>query len=131
MASPTHGVETSFDAAALAGATLAAAISIFTKEGPYDWLSGTVGSTLILILYAYERRRPRDFAQTLAFSASFAVAGLLVFGVLAEKFLELQGMSAPQTPAGPDTRVGATLMLTAWVVIAIVCVVADRRTQRR
>jgi hypothetical protein len=52
------------DPAALAGAALAAAITLFVDPGPFVPLSAIIGITLLLILLSYELTRSRNFFST-------------------------------------------------------------------
>src|SRR5262249_41241439 len=105
---------------------------VFMKEGPFDWLAGILGATVLLILVAYGRHRPRDLLQTAAFSAAFGFAGLLLVGLFLELVLEAQGLPLGQTPDGhPDSRLTPQWFLGAWVILAIGCFVVDGVVQRR
>lgn len=88
-----------FDAAALAGATLAAVLAVMTGEGKWEPVSIVVGATLFLIVAAYERDRSRTAEQTLALAAVNAFVCLLIAAPLLELLLEGLGLNAP--PASP------------------------------
>jgi hypothetical protein len=68
------------DPAALAGAALAATITLFVAPGPFVPLTAIIGTTLLLILLSYELRRPRTFFQCYAFGSVCAFCGLLAVG---------------------------------------------------
>lgn len=74
------------DPAALAGATLAGAVSIFGPEGPYKPPSIIIGVILIAILTAYDIEPFRDSLQSIAFSAVFGLAIILSLGAILEVF---------------------------------------------
>jgi hypothetical protein len=67
----------SFDSAALAGATLAATISVLGAPGPFKYMSAVTGLTLLAIIFAYESGRRRTLLQSVAVSMTMALAALL------------------------------------------------------
>jgi hypothetical protein len=72
------------DSAALAGAAIAGALTVFSAPGPYVPLNGVVGLTLLILLLTYEPRRYRSDWQNLAFGGVCALCALLVVGFVTE-----------------------------------------------
>ncbi len=68
------------DPAALATASLAAAISVVAPPGPYAPGSMIIGATILLFIFAYDKDPDRSRSQHLAFSAVCALITLLVLG---------------------------------------------------
>lgn len=75
------------DSAALAGAAIAASLSIFSIPGPFYPLNGVVGLTLLTLLLSYELKRYRKGWQNVAFGMVCALCALLIVGFVTEFFL--------------------------------------------
>lgn len=73
------------DPAALAAATLAAAVSTIVQSGPYTPLSGVVGVSILALIRAYDVDAHRTKFQ----SAAFAAVQALTFNLVAGAGLEL------------------------------------------
>ncbi len=146
-----------FDAAALAVATAAGAISVFIAPGPYDLMSVIIGTTLIVIIWAYEFSRRRTIMQSLALSMSTAFISLLVLGLYREwklsglnlytwymNGLELKGICPienypPYTPSCPKDAASAvelfwlarTWMTVSGLVFLLELVLQRERRQKK
>jgi len=114
------------DAAALAGATLAAAVSNLMGTGPFDWLSGILGVSLLLIVLAFEGPRGRSPLQTVAFSAVTALAALLPVALVLEHIVPDSGPGRNE-----DGRLGPGLLVTGWIILGIVVCYVDWKKQRQ
>jgi hypothetical protein len=68
------------DPAALAAATLAAAISAIAPAGPYGPIGMMIGATVLVLILAYDVDPNRNWAQSLAFGAVCGLILLLTFG---------------------------------------------------
>ena len=112
-----------FDVAALPGATLAAVLATFIPKGPFGFLSGIVGVTLIAILYAYEFPRLRTTAQSFALGCVIGLSSILVFGFIAEYWLNKgQGTGGAES----DTDVPINTLLATWPIVVGIFMAADR-----
>jgi hypothetical protein len=121
------------DAAALAGAALAGALAVFLQEGPFDWLNGVVGATLLAIVVGYELDRPRTASQSVAIGAVFAFCSLLIVGLVWELVLGEGSLDGTPAPKGDKmvSRVPTGGLALVWLILAAICCVADRRWQKR
>ena len=78
-----------FDDTALGATALLGTLTIISPRGPFDWLSGVVALSLLGIVVAYKRDRPRTRLQSLALEAVCALVTLSVVGlVLPALFLD-------------------------------------------
>lgn len=78
------------DAAALAGAAMAASLSVLIAEGPFEWMNVVVGMSLLALVWAFEGRRPRRWRQSLAYGATVSLCALLCVGFVLEVWLSPQ-----------------------------------------
>lgn len=124
-----------FDAAALAVATAAGAISLVTESGPYDWFAGIIGLTLLAVIWAYEWVRERTWQQRLALAMCSAFISMLVLGVVLEisySGIELDGICPPtglpytfDCPVDGDSAVPEPFLLCFWPLLTAIYFIAD------
>ena len=88
------------DPAALAVASLAAAVSVMAPPGPYAPGSILIGATILLFIFAYDKEPDRNPFQRLAFSAVCALITILMFGYPLE--LLATGLASLLSPEGTD-----------------------------
>ena len=114
-----------YDVAALPGATLAAVLSAFMPKGPYSYISGIVGVTLLAIIYAFEHERKRTPSQTFAVACVCGLSGLLIVGLVAELFI---GGWVPIGTGGndPDSAVPTNYLVASWPVQVFIFCMYDR-----
>ncbi|MBT3067618.1 hypothetical protein [Rhodoferax sp. U11-2br] len=111
-----------YDAAALPGATVAAVLSTFMPKGPYGYISAIISITLLAILFAFEIRRQRTSAQTVAFACVVGLSAMLLYGFVAE-FIISKGTLTGTQGAEPDTQVPMNYLMLSWpITVAMVCV---------
>jgi hypothetical protein len=108
------------DSAALAAATLAGALSVFSAPGPYVPLNGAVGLTLLTILFTYELRRPRSNSQNIAFGTVCALCSLLVVGFIAEFRAAKWNWEYWKELKKDTSHVNYWLMFIWWVGLTVV-----------
>lgn len=72
------------DPAALAVASLAAAVSVISPPGPYSPGSMLIGIAVLAVIVGYDHEPQREPRESFAFSAVCALAGWLVLGYPAE-----------------------------------------------
>ncbi len=102
-----------FDAAALGAAALAGALAVLLPKGPFDWMSATVGLTLLSLIVAYEMDRRRTRLQSLALATVAGLVMLLVLGLILELILghgNLDGVCKKQSCDVNDSRVPTWLL---------------------
>jgi hypothetical protein len=116
-----------FDPAALAGAAVAAAISVHLSPGPYNFVSLAIGATLLSIIFAYENGRRRTFAQSAALATVSGLVALLPVGLSIELWLghgNLDG-ALNEFRNARESRVDSWMLLVAWAVITGCILVFD------
>lgn len=104
----------SIDPAALAAATLAAAVAVMMGQGPYNAFSAAIGLTLLFILRGYGSSPPSDAWQTAAVAAVRAICVALIVAYLLEVAIRALG-AAPKSAADSAIRPG--LMFAVWVLL--------------
>jgi hypothetical protein len=116
-----------FDAAALAGTTLAGSLTVFMEPGPFDLLNAVVGLTLFLILLAYERKRQRDFLQSIALASAAGFTVILAVGTLLE-WLCAEGLLVGIQGAADagDSSVPTTWLTAVWGLALAAITLTDR-----
>ena len=125
--------EESIDSAALAGATIAAVLAVVIPKGPFDVMSIPIGLTLVMIILAYEGRRPRRrVARRLAFAASTGFSLVLVIGPMIELWLH-HGDIRLFLEGGQESEglVKPWMNAAAWFALGSSVFFLDRRWQRR
>jgi hypothetical protein len=70
------------DPAALAVASLAAAVSIIAPPGPYGPASMMIGATILVVIFAYDVAPRRTLSQSIAFGGVCALISSLALGYL-------------------------------------------------
>src|SRR3712207_3846751 len=68
------------DAAALGAGVVAVAMTVFGDPSAYDLLTVIVSAALMLLVWGYVARSPRDRRQSLAFAAVLAIIALPILG---------------------------------------------------
>jgi hypothetical protein len=114
------------DAAALAGAALAAVFAVFLQVGPYDALEFILGLTLSVILIAYQRNIKRDFWQSLAISMTFGFCILLIAAPLIEGFLSRFSDCQEIYAETEDSCVTTPHLVITWFTAVIVTFASDK-----
>ena len=105
---------------------------MFLQPGPFDWLNGVVGITLLSVVFGYERQRPRDRFQSIALAFVCGFCSLLILGLVLELHLgkgSLEGI--PDQDGKPISLVPNVLLTVLWGIVADVCYVVDRLWQKR
>jgi hypothetical protein len=108
------------DSAALAGASIAASLTIFSAPGPYYPINGIFGVTLLTILLSYELKRYRQGWQNVAFGMVCGLCSLLIIGFLSEFYLsglDLKYWEKLQEPL--KSNVGTWYMFFCWIALTI------------
>ena len=122
-----------FDAAALAAAALAGALAVFIEPGPYDWMSGVIGITLLSVIFAYEKDRSRTGCQSCAYAMVVAFVMLLVAGLFLELLLGNGSLGGICNNTGGcksdefDSHVESWHLASMWGVCTILVYCLDRR----
>jgi hypothetical protein len=128
------------DAAALAAATFAAALTTFAEPGPYDLFSFVIGITLLLVLWAYERNRSRDTLQSIALGAVAGFVSLMILGPVLEYVLggfSLKGKCVGVGEGGQcgpgeyDTNVDDLWLVAAWFLVGVFVSLWDNSIQEK
>lgn len=145
-ATPDEGkVHQPFDAAALAGTALAGALAVFIEPGPYDWMSGVVGFTLLAIIIAFEWDRRRNHLQSLALASVVGMISLLIVGLILEcgrggrggpkEICNLAGVCKNSDgeckSAEFESRVGNGELAIIWGFLTAAVFYRDKRVQDR
>ena len=68
------------DPAALAAASLAAAVSVIAPPGPYGPPSFAIGATILLLITSYDIDPHRSATQSLAYAAVIGLVSMLMLG---------------------------------------------------
>lgn len=116
----------------MGAAALAGALAVFIEPGPYNWLNGVTGITVLLIVVAYEIHRRRTRMQSLALAAVCAFVGLLVVGLGRELYIggwELKGVCLEPTGCKLheyDSTVSDEFLAVAWSILVGIMFVSDR-----
>jgi hypothetical protein len=130
-------VTSPYDAAALAAAALAGALAAAVEPGPYDVFGVVISLTLLLVIWAFEKDRPRNIAQSFALDAVSGFVSLLAFGLPLEALAgggnmgdvcqAYDGQCRPNEfeSAVPDTWLAAT-----WMVVSASVALVDIYSQR-
>ena len=121
-----------FDPAALAGTAVAAAIAVSINPGPYNGMSFVIGMTLLAIIFAYERGRPRNWRQNLALATVTGFVSLLLVGLFLEWWLPSSRFHevCRQADGHGGSCVQPWMLVTAWSVISVISFVLDLYVQR-
>jgi ABC-type Mn2+/Zn2+ transport system permease subunit len=114
------------DAAALAGAALAAVFAVFLQVGPYDALEFILGLTLSVILIAYQRKIRRDSWQSLAMSMTFGFCVLLIAAPLLEWSIRPSETCQVVYAETDDSCVTTLNLVTIWFAAVIVTFAVDK-----
>jgi formate hydrogenlyase subunit 3/multisubunit Na+/H+ antiporter MnhD subunit len=120
------------DSAALAGATMAAVLTVVIPKGPFDSFSIPIGVSLAVLVCAFELHRRRTAAKSLAFATALSFPLLLIVGPFVEA--ARQGWTLSFFFHGgneADGRVEPWLLTLVWVVLAVLVYAVDRKGQRR
>ncbi|MDN3922484.1 hypothetical protein [Roseateles violae] len=132
-----HSTSTPYDAAALAGAALAGALAAAVNPGPYDIFSAIISVTILLVIWAYERGRNRDFAQSLALAAVVAFVSLLLLGLPLELLAgqgSLDGVCALGNgncrPNEYETAVPDWWLALTWIAVTAIVTAVDLQRQK-
>jgi hypothetical protein len=121
------------DPAALAAASLAAAVSVIAPPGPYGPASIIIGLTMLLVVLGYDIDPDRTRRQSLAFSGVCALISLLVLGYPLEilwatsKLERLLVMLKERTDDHNYSEVPPIFVLSLWLVLTAVFYSFDRR----
>jgi hypothetical protein len=125
------------DPAALAAASLAAAISVIAPPGPYGPGSMVIGATILVVILAYDVDPHRTPWQSLAFSAVCALISLLVLGYPLEFAFATDKVNRfdvlfrePPRDLG-HSEVPPLAVLALWVALTSVYWGIDRRRVRK
>ena len=130
---------TPYDAAALAAAAVAGALAAAVNPGPYDVFSVIISATILLVIWAYERKRARSLSQSVALGAVVAFVSLLALGLPLELIAggNLDGIcnaskgQAPCRPNEMETAVPDRWLAIAWIVVTVAVAALDARFQVR
>lgn len=117
------------DAAALGAGVVAVAMTVFGDPSAYDLLTVIVSAALILLVRGYVARSLRDRRQSLAYAAVVAIIALPILGYAVE------GRPGPWAKPAHGLVVGESTVsdestVIAWVVLALLLYLLDRRRQR-
>ncbi|RYE70627.1 MAG: hypothetical protein EOO81_07710 [Oxalobacteraceae bacterium] len=110
------------DPAALAAATLAAAFSSLGQPGDYTLISSILGSTILILLLAYDVDQKRTLYQHAAFSCCVALTSILALGY----FVQEAGRAYYLDP-GWQTTQGDVLSL--WITASLLCFVCKEHSK--
>src|SRR5262245_43005334 len=127
---PCPGAASPYDAAALVSAALAAALAAAIEPGPYDLFSTMIGATILLVIFAFERKSSRDWLQSSALGAVFGFVSLLFLGIALEAIAgggSLGGV-CPIQPCRPNEFVSSVpdwWLLIAWLGVSFIVTLLD------
>lgn len=128
---PKPLVRGGIDPAALAAASLAAAVSVMAPEGPYKPMGMVIGFTIAVLIFAYDIDPNRTRVQSAAFAMVVSLVLCLVYGYIAE---EIYSSSTPKSEAsstnkatdGPKSMVPDSVMVLCWVGCSFALWFVDR-----
>jgi len=128
---PKPLVRGGIDPAALAAASLAAAVSVMAPEGPYKPMGVVIGFTIAVLIFAYDIDPYRTKVQSAAFAMVVSLVLCLVYGYIAE---EMYSCCIPKpdpcpTNKAPDatkSMVPDIVMVLCWVGCSIALWFVDR-----
>lgn len=109
------------DPAALAAASLAAAVSVLAPEGPYKPLGAVIGLTIAVLIFAYDIEPERNGWQSLAFSMVVSLVLCLTFGYAVEAL-----RAGSFVPTSGGTQVPDLWMVGIWGGCSILLCIFDR-----
>jgi len=131
-----QGSSSSYDAAALAAAAVAGALAAAVQPGSYDVFGLVISSTILLVVFAYEKDRPRTQWQGIALGAVVGFVALPWCGLPLELLAgdwSLEGICRANDgecrPNEYETAVPDHWLLIAWLVVGGVVAALDRRHQ--
>lgn len=125
------------DPAALAVASLAAAISAIAPPGPYGPGSIMIGLTILAVIFGYDKSPARDWRETLAFSAACALISLLALGypleyVFTSDRAKRYGILFHEIHGDIDySEVPPWCVISVWLAMTLLYVLLDRWRVRR
>lgn len=125
-AAPTGPARGGIDPAALAAASLAAAVSVLAPEGPYKPLGAVIGLTIAMLIFAYDIEPVRTGWQSLAFSMVVSLVLCLVFGYVVECI-----QAWIFVPTSSQTQVPDLSVALFWFCFSYVLWAVDRKRTRK
>jgi hypothetical protein len=128
--SDRHG---GIDPAALAAASLAAALGALAPPGPYAPTSVVIGATILCLIFSYDIDPHRSKAQSFAFGAVVGLIAMLVLGFpfecvfAADPASRLSVLLRERPNDLPHSEVPPIATLLGWLSVSILVYWNDRR----
>lgn len=125
------------DPAALAAASLAAAVAVIAPPGPYGPGSIPIGITILLLITSYDIDPYRSRGQSLAYAAVVALVAILALGFPLECIFSsdpvarLTVLMKERKEEIPYSEVPPLVSIGAWLFITVVVCICDRRRVKR
>jgi len=124
------------DPAALAAASLAAAVSVIAPPGPYGPPSIAIGATILLLITSYDIDPHRSATQSLAYAAVIGLTVMLMLGFPLECVFaspennRLDRLFAEKAGDIGHSEVPPYVTLLGWLGVTVVMFFRDRRRAR-